>query len=280
LLASAAGLLVRSVAKLYAIRPGFATRGIAVIDVATPASLKGPDRLVLLQNIVRDLSALPGVRSAAVTQKLPLRGQGWMSGLRLPNSPTDAPSPYFRMVSRDYFATLGMPIHRGRSFDGSELTDSVASSWSTTLAKIFFPSVDPIGRIVGGTFHEAGDRIVGIVADVAEGDLKNPAVPARTLGELIAYARANPGKLSYGIPSLGSVNHLLIERLKQITGADITSIPFHGSPQSALRRSGARVRRNAASPPIRSPPSPVRARCRGRSPGLDQFRLLAGCCRA
>ena len=69
------------------------------------------------------------------------------------------------------------------------------------------------------------------VADVPLVLFSNPAVPARTLGELIAYARANPGKLSYGIPSLGSVNHLLIERLKQITGADITSIPFRGSPQ-------------------------------------------------
>ncbi len=87
--------------------------------------------------------------------------------------------------------------------------------------------------------HQRLDPIAALapiakVADVPLVLFSNPAVPARTLGELIAYARAKPGKLSYGIPSLGSVNHLLIERLKQITGADITSIPFRGSPQAAL----------------------------------------------
>lgn len=71
-------------------------------------------------------------------------------------------------------------------------------------------------------------------ADVPLVLFSNPEVPARTLGEFIAYARANPGKLSYGIPSLGTVNHLLMERLKQTTDADITAIPFRGSPEAAL----------------------------------------------
>ena len=71
-------------------------------------------------------------------------------------------------------------------------------------------------------------------ADVPLVLFSNPAVPARTLGEFIAYARANPGKLNYGIPSLGTVNHLLMERLKQTTGADITRIPFRGSPEATL----------------------------------------------
>jgi tripartite-type tricarboxylate transporter receptor subunit TctC len=62
----------------------------------------------------------------------------------------------------------------------------------------------------------------------------NPAVPAHTLGEFIAYAKANPGKLNYGVPSLGTVNHLMMERLKQTTGADITCIPYRGSPPAVL----------------------------------------------
>jgi tripartite-type tricarboxylate transporter receptor subunit TctC len=72
------------------------------------------------------------------------------------------------------------------------------------------------------------------VADVPLVLFSNPAVPARTLAEFIAYARANPGKLSYGIPGLGTVNHLLMERLKQATGADITIVPFRGSPPAVL----------------------------------------------
>jgi tripartite-type tricarboxylate transporter receptor subunit TctC len=62
----------------------------------------------------------------------------------------------------------------------------------------------------------------------------NPAVPARTLAEFIAYAKANPGKANYGVPSLGTVNHLMMERLKQVTGTEITCIPFRGSPPATL----------------------------------------------
>jgi tripartite-type tricarboxylate transporter receptor subunit TctC len=62
----------------------------------------------------------------------------------------------------------------------------------------------------------------------------NPTVPARTLGELVAYAKANPGGVNYGVPSLGTVNHLMMERLKQTTGTDITCVPYRGSPPAVL----------------------------------------------
>jgi tripartite-type tricarboxylate transporter receptor subunit TctC len=62
----------------------------------------------------------------------------------------------------------------------------------------------------------------------------NPQVPARTLQEFIAYTKANPRKVSYGVPSLGTVNHLMMERLKQIAGMDMTCIPYRGSPPAVL----------------------------------------------
>jgi tripartite-type tricarboxylate transporter receptor subunit TctC len=62
----------------------------------------------------------------------------------------------------------------------------------------------------------------------------NPKVPAHTLQEFIAYTKANPGHVSYGVPSLGTVNHLMMERLKQITGMDMTCIPYRGSPPAVL----------------------------------------------
>jgi tripartite-type tricarboxylate transporter receptor subunit TctC len=58
----------------------------------------------------------------------------------------------------------------------------------------------------------------------------NSSVPARNLGEFIAYARANPGKLNYGSQGNGTVNHLLMERLQQVAGIEITHIPYGGSP--------------------------------------------------
>jgi tripartite-type tricarboxylate transporter receptor subunit TctC len=62
----------------------------------------------------------------------------------------------------------------------------------------------------------------------------NPQVPARTLQEFIAYTKAKPGAISYAVPSVGTVNHLMMERLKQITGMDMTCIPYRGSPPAVL----------------------------------------------
>jgi tripartite-type tricarboxylate transporter receptor subunit TctC len=75
------------------------------------------------------------------------------------------------------------------------------------------------------------------IAKVSEVPLvlfSNPEVPARTLREFIDYARANPGKANYGIPSLGTVNHLMMERLKLTTGVEITRVPYRGSPEATL----------------------------------------------
>jgi len=58
----------------------------------------------------------------------------------------------------------------------------------------------------------------------------HPSVPARTLAELIAYAKANPGRLSYGSAGAGTLTNLAGELLKQLIGApDIVHIPYKGS---------------------------------------------------
>ncbi len=58
----------------------------------------------------------------------------------------------------------------------------------------------------------------------------HPAVPARTLREFIDYAKANPGKLSYGHAGVGSLNHLTGELLKSLAGTpDIVHVPYRGS---------------------------------------------------
>jgi tripartite-type tricarboxylate transporter receptor subunit TctC len=57
----------------------------------------------------------------------------------------------------------------------------------------------------------------------------NQAVPARSLAELVAYAKANPGKLSYASPGFATQPHLFGELLRLQTGVDIVHVPFRGS---------------------------------------------------
>jgi len=62
--------------------------------------------------------------------------------------------------------------------------------------------------------------------------LANVGVPANTLRELIAYAKANPGKLNYASYGAGSQPHLAMEMLKSQAGIDIVHVPYKGIPQA------------------------------------------------
>lgn len=60
----------------------------------------------------------------------------------------------------------------------------------------------------------------------------SPSLPVKTFGELIDYARRNPGKLNYGSVGVGSTPHLAFEVLKQHTGINIVHVPFKGTSQA------------------------------------------------
>ena len=57
-----------------------------------------------------------------------------------------------------------------------------------------------------------------------------PSLGVTTFADLVKYSKANPNKLNYASLGLGSDSHLLMEWLKGATGADITHVPFNGSP--------------------------------------------------
>jgi tripartite-type tricarboxylate transporter receptor subunit TctC len=56
----------------------------------------------------------------------------------------------------------------------------------------------------------------------------NPAVPAKTVPEFIAYAKANPGKINMGSSGSGSVSHVFGERFKAMTGINLVHVPYRG----------------------------------------------------
>jgi tripartite-type tricarboxylate transporter receptor subunit TctC len=57
----------------------------------------------------------------------------------------------------------------------------------------------------------------------------NPTVPAKTLAELAAYAKANPGKISFASPGFGTTPHLMGELFRLLVGAEMTHVPYRGS---------------------------------------------------
>ena len=69
----------------------------------------------------------------------------------------------------------------------------------------------------------------------------HPSVPVNTLKELVAYAKAHPGKLNYGSSGIGSIHHLATEALKAGFGIDLVHVPYKGTGQSVPALLGAQV---------------------------------------
>jgi tripartite-type tricarboxylate transporter receptor subunit TctC len=57
----------------------------------------------------------------------------------------------------------------------------------------------------------------------------NPSLPASNIAELIAYAKANPGKVNFGSPGIGSTGHLAAELFKAMAGVDLVHVPYRGA---------------------------------------------------
>jgi tripartite-type tricarboxylate transporter receptor subunit TctC len=94
----------------------------------------------------------------------------------------------------------------------------VAGPFTTVAAASRTPGYDPIRQFTP-------------VAPIATGPLAfviNAEVPAGTMREFIALAKAKPGTLNYGSAGTGSINHLALELLKLRTGVDIVHVPYKG----------------------------------------------------
>jgi putative ABC transport system permease protein len=127
------------------------------------------------------LQALPGARAAAATQKLPLRGSGDNWGVSVEGRPDlQGTTTSVRLVTRDYFQALGIRVRKGRGFLP---TDRVSTERvvviNEAMANKYFAGEDPLGRVLQTGFGERGERIVGVVDNVAEANLTDAPAPAR-----------------------------------------------------------------------------------------------------
>ena len=95
----------------------------------------------------------------------------------------------------------------------------VGSGSYAANAAVYKPSYDPVSGITPIAEIGFSPFIVSI----------HPSVPARTLPELIAYARQQPGKLSYGSSGKGGVTHLATELLTSMSGLKLVHVPYKAS---------------------------------------------------
>jgi tripartite-type tricarboxylate transporter receptor subunit TctC len=87
-------------------------------------------------------------------------------------------------------------------------------------------------------------RDIAPVAGLAELPLVmevNPAVPAKTVPEFIAYAKANPGKVNFGSFGARTISHLAIELFKTAAGVDIVHVPYQGGAPLVTDLLGGRI---------------------------------------
>ncbi len=167
------GLLMRTLLQLQSVDLGFQSKGILVGQVLPPQAKyrENADRKALYDRLLERMSALPGVEKAALTSVVPMGGGDsdmdiYIEGRPLPRTNDEATTTWYRLVSRDYFDLMGIALHKGRVFSGSEAAPVVVVN--ETAAARLWPGEDPLGRRV--RFSTRGDApwftIVGIVADV------------------------------------------------------------------------------------------------------------------
>lgn len=181
LLAGGAGLLIRSVVNLRGIDPGIVADGVVVADTTLPTQLSNDERRRTVLETVATLRQMPGVRAVGATMRLPLRGPAQNWGIAVPGKPDlSRTTTAFRTVTHDYFAVLSIRVTRGRGFTAADRdnTERVVVI-NEALAAKYFPGEDPVGRTISTGFDERGERIIGVVENVAEATLTDRAVPAR-----------------------------------------------------------------------------------------------------
>jgi tripartite-type tricarboxylate transporter receptor subunit TctC len=99
-------------------------------------------------------------------------------------------------------------------------------------------------------FNFLGDITpVSSITQQPQAMLTNPSFPAKTIPELIAYAKANPGKVTMSSPGVGSISHLAGELFKMMAGVNLVHVPFGGNSPALTALLGGQVDVSVASLP-------------------------------
>ncbi|HEX2188845.1 MAG TPA: ABC transporter permease [Longimicrobiaceae bacterium] len=189
-----AGLLARSFLRLLAVDPGYRTSGATVMSLSLPYPESDEEKARLLRfhgELAERLRAIPGVRAVGGVNDFPLGGN-YSNGTflilqhpdevtsfedfrRLGELPERVGQAEYRVADEGYFRAMGIPLLRGRLFDGRDAPDAPhVAVVSESLARTRWPGEDPLGKLIQFGNMDGDVRpftIVGVVGDVREQSL-------------------------------------------------------------------------------------------------------------
>ncbi|HYL83900.1 MAG TPA: ABC transporter permease, partial [Candidatus Angelobacter sp.] len=147
----ASGLFLRSLVKLVTMDVGFDKNNVLIAHANLQTAKVPPERqAAMFEDIEGRLRAVPGVISVGRSIMTPVSEYIWNNSIEpdTPNPPTgDDALVYFNFVSPGYFGTLRTPLLAGRNFNGGDTkTSAHVAVINETLARRFFPGVNPLGR--------------------------------------------------------------------------------------------------------------------------------------
>jgi putative ABC transport system permease protein len=196
----ASGLVLRSLALINAAGVGFDAANLTVLELPFPRTYNRntgentPAGGLLVEvdsrfaedseAVVERLSRVPGVRSVAAAATVPLGGSPQRVAVRLDDetlSPSEqtARRAEWYPVSSTYFATLGIPVLRGRALDsGDRALSRPVAVINAAMAERFWPGQDPLGRLLQTDVVDAPAlEVVGIVGNVRQDRYQRVAQP-------------------------------------------------------------------------------------------------------
>lgn len=178
-----AGLLVRTVMRLYSVRPGIDASNVLTFQTVLPFT-RFPDartQIAFFDQAIERMKALPGVQAAAVVSTLPFTDQHISSSVmfRGRGRPEGGfPEVDIRSISSEFMQTMGIRLLRGRLLGTQDRADAPRTVViNETMARRWYQGVDPVGQHITFFARDTTDwrEIVGVVSDVRNAGLARDA---------------------------------------------------------------------------------------------------------
>ena len=138
-----------------------------------------------------------------------------------------------RLLANALPATLGQPVivenrpGAGNTLGSRQAAEAPADGYTLMVSAASGLIISPLIYKTAG-YDAASFAPVALIAETPQVLVVNPSLPAKTLAEFIALAKANPGKLNYSTGGVGTVPHLSAELFKTETGTQILHVPYKG----------------------------------------------------